>query len=580
LVLEELGVWCADKACLSLIIRIEKLKVKTPYERHFLLLCLVSTTLIQARAYCEHIFQSNGKTVKENVLQFSAPKICRLIEILKLYQPSDPPTPKINEQVKIAPEPPNITEEIVAKSSDSYHCQSLLNEITKLDLKLSLKMDNVSKIFDNMSNELDNLKRSMSTIGEVTGIESQPPVKVEVPPKNGLKSPTKSVSSPDCRNPANRNRNNRRKPMRPRNNQNSQDSDILCGLIFCSSKFTTRILFNLLLELTRNDPDLSYLCVQYILDKVADPAVDAKEADAEHRKQEEVLKRFRMRECNLLIGTSVLEEGIDLPKCNLVIRWDPPTNYRSYVQCKGRARAYYALYIIMVAPQVQFKRRAVNECLSNKNHRYICNLVRGGEEVVQEVAAPVAVVSEETVDECASVKSDDSSVDDDSDEIVNYNIKCVVPVESDDDDDYNEDDDDDDENEMSEEERKRLTMEQNTDQMIDLLAQYMEIEKTLIRKCENTEPPEAELVQADRFTPILQPYSPKGEVDSAFVNLANAVSLINKYCAKLPSDTFTKLTPLWRGAQCQRNGIEMFQCTLRLPINSPIKYDILVSRIF
>ena len=55
-----------------------------------------------------------------------------------------------------------------------------------------------------------------------------------------------------------------------------------------------------------------------------------------------------MRECNLLIGTSVLEEGIDIPKCNLVIRFDVPTAYRSYVQSKGRARTHDALFISMI----------------------------------------------------------------------------------------------------------------------------------------------------------------------------------------------------------------------------------------
>jgi endoribonuclease Dicer len=37
----------------------------------------------------------------------------------------------------------------------------------------------------------------------------------------------------------------------------------------------------------------------------------------EYRKQEEVLKRFRIHECNLLIATSILEEG--LPKYSFLI---------------------------------------------------------------------------------------------------------------------------------------------------------------------------------------------------------------------------------------------------------------------
>jgi len=43
------GPWCADRAALVLLIQLEKLKVKTPYERHFLLLCVVSTVMVQVR---------------------------------------------------------------------------------------------------------------------------------------------------------------------------------------------------------------------------------------------------------------------------------------------------------------------------------------------------------------------------------------------------------------------------------------------------------------------------------------------------------------------------------------------------
>ena len=59
-----------------------------------------------------------------------------------------------------------------------------------------------------------------------------------------------------------------------------------------------------------------------------------RENEVTFRKQEEVLRKFRNKEVNLLISTSVLEEGVDVPRCNLVVRFDGPTDYRSYVQSK------------------------------------------------------------------------------------------------------------------------------------------------------------------------------------------------------------------------------------------------------
>jgi endoribonuclease Dicer len=48
----------------------------------------------------------------------------------------------------------------------------------------------------------------------------------------------------------------------------------------------------------------------------------------------------------------VLEEGIDIPECNLVVKFDLPKNYRSYIQSKGRARHRNSKYYIMV-PRVR-----------------------------------------------------------------------------------------------------------------------------------------------------------------------------------------------------------------------------------
>jgi endoribonuclease Dicer len=58
--------------------------------------------------------------------------------------------------------------------------------------------------------------------------------------------------------------------------------------------------------------------------------------------------RFLKGETNVLVASDVLEEGIDIQKCNLVVKFDMPKNYRSYVQSKGRARQRGSKYYMLV----------------------------------------------------------------------------------------------------------------------------------------------------------------------------------------------------------------------------------------
>lgn len=66
-----------------------------------------------------------------------------------------------------------------------------------------------------------------------------------------------------------------------------------------------------------------------------------------HKRSPQTIQNFKEGTVNVLACTSVLEEGIDIGGCNLVIRFSELTNYRSYTQSKGRARAKESYFCIL-----------------------------------------------------------------------------------------------------------------------------------------------------------------------------------------------------------------------------------------
>nr|AHB62699.1 putative ATP-dependent RNA helicase DHX58 [Oryctolagus cuniculus cuniculus] len=82
------------------------------------------------------------------------------------------------------------------------------------------------------------------------------------------------------------------------------------------------------------------------------------------RDQEEVIRRFRAGTLNLLVATSVVEEGMDIPHCNVVVRYGLLTNEISMVQARGRARADQSVYsFVATEGSRELRRELTNEML-------------------------------------------------------------------------------------------------------------------------------------------------------------------------------------------------------------------------
>jgi len=181
----------ADRAALILMIKIDKLKTREKYERHFLLLSVVFTVMVRIRKLCDDAYEDISENEKLEL--YSRPKLDKLVGILQAYSPG-----VVEGDVAVVP-------------------------------------------------------------------------------------------------PAARRRGGRRA------GNIVEDPDTLCCLVVVSSAFSAKILYHYLKDLSRARPELSFLCPQYA---VQDPLpADPRDAENERKKQEEALRRFRMRECNILVSS-------------------------------------------------------------------------------------------------------------------------------------------------------------------------------------------------------------------------------------------------------------------------------------
>ncbi|KAJ3335753.1 hypothetical protein HDU93_004539, partial [Gonapodya sp. JEL0774] len=77
-------------------------------------------------------------------------------------------------------------------------------------------------------------------------------------------------------------------------------------------------------------------------------AIAARRVEMDFREQNRVIRQFKKGEINLLVATSVAEEGLDVQPCMLVVRYDLPRTHIAYIQSRGRARKKNSAFYFMV----------------------------------------------------------------------------------------------------------------------------------------------------------------------------------------------------------------------------------------
>ena len=93
----------------------------------------------------------------------------------------------------------------------------------------------------------------------------------------------------------------------------------------------------------KEDPEIDRLNPLYV--------VGNSNGDFPKEMQQEVLEKFRKGETQVLIATSVLEQGIDIASCGVVICFDGVHSIKSIIQSRGRARKISAKFIAFVTSE-------------------------------------------------------------------------------------------------------------------------------------------------------------------------------------------------------------------------------------
>ncbi|XP_063545206.1 endoribonuclease Dcr-1 [Cydia strobilella] len=631
-VLDELGPYGADKAAFSLLTKLEKLKIKVPYERHFLLLCLCTTVLVKIRCYADLMFSKYSEL--DRITTFSTPKVLRFIEILAQFEYNDSENDKTHEKAitdkkeinneNRSEKTDNVTkddintvtlngftttnsDEDVEKQNDNKKntniidvenendsenlTKKMLDDIEKCDfVGLSNKIEDKVNTYEANLKEIHDLSIDLNKL-DVNKEESNTKTDTaEVKTEMGLTDPWSLLFPRRMHRVRGRGRVQRNVI---RNQQAQMNPDALCGIVFMNEPIMAKIMFLIVVDLSRFEPRLSGVSAQYV---ACGGAADTAELKRHARAREDALKKFRMHDCNLLLATSALEEGIDLPRCNLVLRWDIPASYRSHGLCRARARAPRASCALLAGAgrarellQHVAVYRELDQIISRKCGCGIQDEPPQQEEdhadaftaLVIPYSPSVNVEKGDTEKVDVNIKENDSVkknndkyYDVTSKDIENQNEEYLVKSKK----------------EAAIEIISQITEDSNFIKNNDENESNVNLKENSIEDSVESKISENRTSGNSELNLECNKCKKRSSVDKeccseevkkediASVDLSSAIALINRYCGKLPSDTFTRLAPSYRTERVHirtASGVQpAWVCTLRLPLNCPVKYNI------
>ncbi|XP_040473054.1 probable ATP-dependent RNA helicase DHX58 isoform X2 [Falco naumanni] len=138
------------------------------------------------------------------------------------------------------------------------------------------------------------------------------------------------------------------------------------GIVFTKTRQSAHSLLSWL-------QDTAALCGQHIRAAVLTGAGYSNQTrHMTQNEQQDVIELFRKGALNLLFSTSVAEEGLDIPECNIVVRYGLMTNEIAMMQARGRARAKNSVYSVLAkANSREVFRELLNEDLVELMERAI-----------------------------------------------------------------------------------------------------------------------------------------------------------------------------------------------------------------